>query len=54
MTLSTGNFRLVLLVGKSEVPAHTGRISRDSARRLKKAYQVTRPGVQTRVRKVSA
>ncbi len=54
MPLSTGNFRLVVIVGSHEVPAHAGRISRDSARRLKKAYQVTRPGAQTRVRKVSA
>lgn len=51
MTASTGNFRLVVLVGRAEVPAHTGRISRDSARRLKKAYAVAKPEAQTRVRK---
>jgi hypothetical protein len=53
MTVSTGNFRLVILVGKSEVPAHLGNISRDSARRLKKAYSVARPNVETRVRKAA-
>jgi len=53
MTLNTGNFRLVLLVGKSEVPAHTGSISRDAARRLKKCYAVARPNVETRVRKAA-
>jgi hypothetical protein len=54
MTLNTGNFRLVLLLGKAEVPAHTGRITRDAARKLKKAYEVARPQTETRVRKVTA
>lgn len=54
MTLNTGNFRLVLLVAGAEVPAHTGKITRDAARRLKKSYEVARPTVQARVRKVNA
>jgi hypothetical protein len=54
MTISTGNFRLVILVGAAEVPAHTGKISRDAARRLKKAYAAARPQVETRVRKATA
>jgi hypothetical protein len=54
MTLNTGNFRLVLLVGSREVPAHTGKISRDAARKLKKAYAAARPQVETRVRKATA
>jgi hypothetical protein len=54
MTLNSGNFRLVILLGKAEVPAHTGNISRDVARRLKKAYAVARPQVETRVRKATA
>jgi hypothetical protein len=53
MTLNSGNFRLVILLGKAEVPAHTGNISRDVARRLKKAYAVARPQVETRVRKAT-
>jgi hypothetical protein len=54
MTLNSGSFRLVILMGKTEVPAHSGQISRDTARRLKKYYEIARPQVQTRVRKASA
>lgn len=54
MTLNTGNFRLVILIGKTEIPAHTGNVSRDTARRLKKFYSVARPQVETRVRKATA
>lgn len=53
MTLNTGNFRLVLLIGKSEVPAHLGSISRDAARKLKRSYAAARPHVETRVRKAA-
>jgi hypothetical protein len=54
MTLNSGNFRLVILLGKTEIPAHTGNVSRDAARRLKKFYSVARPQVETRVRKATA
>jgi len=46
-----GNFKLTVMVGKTEVPAHPGSMSRDAARRLKKVWASARPGAQTRVRK---
>lgn len=49
---STGSFRLVVIVGRVEVPAHTGNVTRDRARALKAAYKVARPNAETRVRKV--
>ena len=51
MTLNSGNFRLIIVVGKSEVPAHVGTISRDSARKMQKIYRVAKPEAVTRVRK---
>ena len=51
MTVTTGNFRLVIVVAGTEVPAHSGRISRDSARRMQKIYRTGRPEAVTRVRK---
>ncbi len=53
-TVSTGSFRLVVVVGKTEVPAHNGRVTRDAARSLQKSYRVVRPTAVTRVRKVTA
>lgn len=54
-TKKPGGFRLVVLVGTHgvEVPAHAGSVTRDRARYLKRLYAVHRPGVETRVRKVS-
>ncbi len=49
MTFKTGSFKLVVKVGKSEVPAHTGTVRRDDARRLQKSYRVARPNATTRV-----
>ncbi len=51
MNAQTGNFRLTIVVGKSEVPAHPGKRTRDAARRLQRAYRLARPEAVTRVRK---
>lgn len=51
MTTATGSFRLVIVLGKAEIPAHPGRISRDAARRMQRIYRVGRPEAVTRVRK---
>ncbi|MCA1840160.1 MAG: hypothetical protein ABR585_12800 [Gemmatimonadaceae bacterium] len=52
-TTTTGSFRLTIVVGNSEVPAHLGNISRDKARHLKKVYAVARPEAVTRVRRAA-
>lgn len=52
-TATVGNFRLVIVVGKAEVPAHNGRVSRDAARRLQRVYRAGRPEAVTRVRKAT-
>lgn len=54
MTVSTGNFRLVVVVGSAEVPAHSGRVTRDTARRLQKVWRSARPNAVTRVRRAAA
>lgn len=53
MTTTSGSFRLTILVAGTEVPAHVGNISRDSARRLQKVYRTARPEAVTRVRKAA-
>jgi len=50
-TYPAGSFKLTIVVGKTEVPAHPGRISRDAARKLQKTYRIARPEAVTRVRK---
>ena len=55
VTYPAGSFRLTIVVrtntGTIEVPAHTGSISRDAARKLQKVYRTARPEAVTRVRK---
>ncbi len=50
-TLTAGGFRLTIVVGKVEVPAHPGNVTRDRARALKALYATHRPDAVTRVRK---
>lgn len=47
----SGGFRLVVVVGRVEVPAHPGSVTRDRARALKAAYKLARPNAETRVRR---
>lgn len=54
MTFKPGSFRLVVRVGSHEVPAHTGTVRRDDARRLQKAYRTAKPEARTRVVKATA
>lgn len=53
MTTTSGNFRLVILIAGTEVPAHLGGRTRDDARRLQRVYRTSRPEAVTRVRKVA-
>ena len=50
-TYPAGSFRLMIVVGRNEVPAHPGRITRDAARGLQKVWKTGRPDAVTRVRK---
>lgn len=52
-TAKTGGFRLTISVGSSgvEFPAHSGTVTRDRARYLKRLYALHRPDVVTHVRK---
>jgi len=54
MNFKTGSFQLVVKVGSTEVPAHSGTVRRDDARKLQKAYRIAKPSTPTRVVKANA
>lgn len=54
MNFKPGSFQLVVKVGSREVPAHSGTVRRDDARRLQKSYRAAKPEARTRVVKATA